>query len=102
MRDTNARTAHSMELRKKTSAQRRERILNEGGLDFRALIDAEYTAKLETLINWRSRDQDKPITKTELFKQLIDQSHNALPANIKKDQLDLFHAASGKGSKQGK
>lgn len=89
---TNSQTEHSRNLRKETSAKRRELILYEGGLDFRALLEREHVLKLEILMKQQRYviNKDKPATKASLLRNLIDDAYNQLSMESKNDQLDLL------------
>ena len=88
MRDTNAKTEHSKELRKKTAAERRERILLEGGSDFRALIEREHVLKLESILKWEQMGGRTKANKTSVFRKMIDNAYSSLPKQARGDKLD--------------
>lgn len=96
MRDTNSRSEHSRELRKQTAAARRQRILDNGGLDFRALLEAEHVAKLEAIIKNRSMGQEGRANKTSVLRALIDEEVKrlSLAERVKLDQIDAFPGRS--------
>ena len=101
MRDTNAQTEHSRELRKKTAAERRQRILLEGGSDFRALIEHEHVLKLEAVLKWQQMGGRNNVTKTSVFRQMIDDAYHGIPDKFKEDQAayELAHLESQKLTK---
>ena len=87
---SNSNTLHSKALRVEVSAKRRKRIVYEGGMDFRALLEREHALKIEALIKWEPLEDGKPISKTALLKKMIDRAYNQLPMQAKNDQLDLL------------
>lgn len=101
MRDTNARTEHSKELRKETAKKRRERILDQGGLDFRALIEREHVEMLDALVEQASIRGGRH-TKTSVFREMIKREYGLLKRNNNKSGLDQLDIVSDQIDQQPK
>lgn len=58
------------------TAARRARLREQGGGPFYALLDGDYSRKVEQLLEWRAKawqkNHGRPITKVDLLKLMID------------------------------
>ena len=70
-------TEHSRKLRTKTAAERRARILAEGGLDLRALIEFGHVEQLNRIVE-QAKEEDPAATRTSVIKGLIEDKYNSL------------------------
>ena len=87
---SNSNTEHSKKLRQETAANRRKRIIEEGGHNFNALIEKQDYDKLLAVVAWYSRGDHDKTNKTEVFKTIVNDAYNKLPMDFKNDQLDLL------------
>lgn len=82
----NSDTQHSRSLRAKTASKRKQRIIDEGGLELRVLLDSEYHQKLNEIVEYYSyRDKE---SRRSVILSMIDTELRAIKS--KKSQLDAF------------
>lgn len=65
---------------KDNTAARRERLRQQGGGPFFAMLDGAYAAKMNAILEWRDpawrKNHGRPINKTDLLKLMIDAELN--------------------------
>lgn len=84
----NSDTLHSRSLRAKTASERKQRIIDEGGLELRVLLDAEYHDKLNQIIEWHSFREK--VSRRSVVLAMIDAQLRSIPARSGEDTDSLL------------